>query len=138
MTQQLSSQQPKLRQGLETKLGFPLPPEIHQFTPIGNRILVRRSEREEKTESGLHIPDNAQQPSSDGVVVKVGHLVGTANQDLGWASVPEGDLVGKHVVFGQFSGSAIKFHAWDDTYGGEFLLMQVRDIWGFNTQKGKV
>ncbi len=122
---------------LEKDLGFSLPPEIHEFQPIGNRILVRRSERETETEGGIVIPDNAQQPPAEGVIVKIGHLVSTGvNSEQGYCDlpyVPEA-LVGMHIVFGQFAGTCIKFHSWDETYGGEFLLMQSRDIWGFNSK----
>ena len=122
-------------QELEAYLGFELPQEIHDFEPIGNRILVKKMDPEERTKAGILIPETSQKTGGGGVVVKVGHLVGTTNTEPGAAELPlemPGDLVGCHVVFSQFAGEQIKFNTWQNAYEGEFALMMVRDIWGFN------
>ena len=42
------------------------------FKPLNDRILVKRSDAEQKTQSGIIIPDNAQEKPMQGLVVAVG------------------------------------------------------------------
>ena len=43
-----------------------------QFTPLHDRVLVRRIEGEEKTKGGLIVPDTAKEKPSEGEVIAVG------------------------------------------------------------------
>lgn len=67
-----------------------------KFKPVGERVLVKKVEREEKTDSGIFIPDTARSDQSRAKVVAVG--------DSSETGVSEGDLV----VFARFSGMSIK------------------------------
>ena len=43
-----------------------------QFTPLHDRVLIRRIEGEEKTKGGLIVPDTAKEKPSEGEVISVG------------------------------------------------------------------
>ncbi len=43
-----------------------------QLKPLGDRVVVQPIEREEKTESGLYLPDTAKEKPQEGKVVAVG------------------------------------------------------------------
>ena len=43
-----------------------------QFTPLHDRVLVRRIEGEEKTKGGLIVPDTAKEKPSEGEIMAVG------------------------------------------------------------------
>ncbi len=67
-----------------------------KFRPIGERALVKIEEAEEKTLSGIVLPETAKNKPQTARVVAVG--------DLEDGSVGEGDLV----VFAKYSGTEIK------------------------------
>lgn len=66
-----------------------------ELKPIGDRMIVKVTEIEEKTASGLIIPDAAKEAPSEGVVVAIGSKV---------EEVSKGD----HVIFFPNSGLPIK------------------------------
>ena len=90
------------------------------FRPLGDRVLVKRVEEEEKTKGGIIIPDTAKEKPQEGEVVAVG---GGAIKDDG--SVRPLDLkVGDRILFGKWSGTEV-------TLGGdELLIMKESDILG--------
>lgn len=67
-----------------------------KFKPIGERVLVRPIEQEEKTASGIVLPDTAKQKPQTARVVAVGD-----SEEVG---VSEGEVV----VYAKFSGTNIK------------------------------
>ena len=67
-----------------------------QFTPLHDRVVVKRVEGEEKTKGGLIIPDNAKEKPSEGEVIAVGE---GARKD-------SGDLIPMTVKAGTASSSA--------------------------------
>ena len=81
------------------------------FKPLGLRVLVERVEEENKTASGIIIPDNATQKPSQGEVVAVSK------------DVSEIKLSDK-VIFGQFSGNEVSIEA------VKYLVLDVEDIFG--------
>jgi len=92
-----------------------------KFKPLGDRVLVKRSEEsDEKTASGLIIPDTAKEKPQKGKVVSVGQ--GNLKEDGTRTplEVKEGDVI----LFGKYSGNEIKLD------GEEFLIMHESDILG--------
>ncbi len=86
--------------------------------PLHDRVIVRRTEEEKTTASGLIIPDSATEKPSQGEVLAAGKGKTT---DSG--TVVELDVkVGDTVVFGQFAGTEIK------SDGETLLIMREDDI----------
>jgi len=90
------------------------------FTPLHDRVLVRRIEGEEKTAGGLIIPDSAKEKPAEGEVIAVG--AGARNED-GERIKPDVN-VGDRILFGKWSGTEIKLD------GQELLIMKESDILG--------
>lgn len=87
--------------------------------PLEDRVLVTVDDAEEKTSSGLVIPDTAKDKPQQGTVVKVGP---------GKRSDQTGDLVpldveeGQTVLFSKYGGTEVKVD------GQEFLILSARDV----------
>ncbi len=90
------------------------------FTPLHDRVLVRRVESEEKTAGGLIIPDSAKEKPAEGEVVAVGAGV---RDDKG-ARVELDVKAGDRVLFGKWSGTEVTVD------GQELLIMKESDILG--------
>jgi chaperonin GroES len=91
-----------------------------QFTPLHDRVLVKRIEGEEKTKGGLIIPDTAKEKPSEGEVVSVGE---GARKDSGELIAPV-VKAGDRVLFGKWSGTEVKID------GEDLLIMKESDILG--------
>lgn len=81
------------------------------FQPLGNRVLVERTEDAKTTASGIIIPDNAKEKPSQGKIAAVGGDVEVIS-------------VGDTVVFGKYSGNDITLD------GTDYLIMEADDIFG--------
>lgn len=90
------------------------------FTPLHDRVLVRRLEGEEKTAGGLIIPDTAKEKPSEGEVISVG---AGARDDDGERIAPD-VKAGDKILFGKWSGTEIKLN------GEDLLIMKESDIMG--------
>jgi chaperonin GroES len=91
-----------------------------QFTPLHDRVLVRRIEGEEKTKGGLIIPDTAKEKPSEGEVIAVGE---GARKDSG-ELIPPAVKAGDRILFGKWSGTEVKID------GEDLLIMKESDILG--------
>ncbi len=91
-----------------------------KFRPLHDRVLVKRIESEEKTKSGIIIPDTAKEKPQEGEVVAVGTGLRKEDGSLIALDVKAGD----RVLFGKWSGTEIKID------GDEFLVMKESDIMG--------
>ena len=80
--------------------------------PLNDRVLVKRLESEERTASGLYIPDTAKEKPSKGEVVAVGP----------GKLVPMAVKVGDMVLFNKYAGTEVKID------GAEHLVMREDDI----------
>ena len=88
--------------------------------PLEDRIVVRSSEAESTTASGLVIPDTAQEKPQQGEVIAVGPGRRSDAGDL----VPMDIAVGDTVVYSKYGGTEI-------TVGGEdLLILNARDVLG--------
>ena len=90
------------------------------FTPLHDRVLVRRIESEEKTKGGLIIPDSAKEKPSEGEVVACGPGARKDSGELIEMAVKAGD----RVLFGKWSGTEVTID------GEELLIMKESDILG--------
>ena len=63
------------------------------FTPLHDRVLIRRVESEEKTKGGLIIPDSAKEKPQEGEVVACGEGARKESGDLIPMSVKAGDKI---------------------------------------------
>ncbi len=91
-----------------------------KFNPLHDRVLVRRTESDEKTKGGLIIPDSAKEKPQEGVVVSVGKGARDENGKRVELDVKEGD----RILFGKWSGSEVKID------GQDLLIMKESDILG--------
>ena len=91
-----------------------------KFTPLHDRVLVRRIEGDEKTAGGLIIPDNAKEKPSEGEVISVG--AGARDDDGERVSMDVS--AGDKILFGKWSGTEIKLD------GEDLLIMIESDILG--------
>ncbi|MEM9046808.1 MAG: co-chaperone GroES [Pseudomonadota bacterium] len=90
------------------------------FTPLHDRVLVRRLESDEKTSGGLIIPDSAKEKPSEGEVVAVGAGAKDDSGDRIAMDVKAGDKI----LFGKWSGTDVKID------GEDLLIMKESDILG--------
>jgi len=86
--------------------------------PLHDRVIVERLDNERKTASGIVIPDNAAEKPDQGVIVAVGN--GKIGDD--GKLRPIGVKVGDKVLFGKYSGQAVKVD------GKELLVMREEDL----------
>ena len=91
-----------------------------QFTPLHDRVLVRRIQGEEKTKGGLIIPDNAKEKPAEGEIIAVGD---GARKDSGELIAPV-VKAGDRILFGKWSGTEVTLD------GEELLIMKESDILG--------
>ena len=96
-----------------------------KFRPLHDRVVVKRLDGEEKTASGIIIPDTAKEKPQEGEVIAVGP--GARNEDGKLA--PMDVKVGDVVLFGKWSGTEVKID------GKEYSIMKEADIMGIS--KGK-
>jgi len=90
------------------------------FTPLHDRVLVRRIDGDEKTAGGLIIPDNVKEKPQEGEVISVG---AGAKDDAG-ARIAMDVKAGDKILFGKWSGTEIKID------GEELMIMKESDILG--------
>ena len=86
-----------------------------KIKPLADRVLVEPSAAEEKTSSGIIIPDTAKEKPQKGKIISVGN--GTKDEKL---TVKVGDTV----LYGKYSGTEINIE------GTDYLIMKESDIFG--------
>ncbi len=94
-----------------------------QFTPLHDRVVVRRIEGEEKTKGGLIIPDTAKEKPSEGEVIAVGEGARKDSGELIAMTVKAGD----RILFGKWSGTEVRIE------GEDLLIMKESDVLGIIT-----
>jgi len=92
-----------------------------KFVPLGDRVLVKRTDEEETSEGGIVLPGSAAEKPSQGEVLAVGPGKTLDNGEVQAVAVKAGDMV----VFGQYSGSnTVKVD------GEELVVLNENDILG--------
>ena len=92
-----------------------------KFVPLGDRVLVKRTDEEETSEGGIVLPGSAAEKPSQGEVLAVGPGKTLDNGEVQAVAVKTGDVV----VFGQYAGSnTVKVD------GEELVVLNENDILG--------
>src|ERR1700737_3073222 len=94
-----------------------------KFTPLHDRILVRREDEAGTTRGGLIIPDSAKDKPQEGEVISVG--TGKTNDEGKWFSLAV--KPGDRILFGKYSGTEIKID------GEDLLIMKEEEVLGVVT-----
>jgi len=74
-----------------------------KIKPLGDRVLIKPVEKEEKTKSGIYLPDSAKEERQEGEVIAVG--TGKIREGK---KVELDVKVGDKVIYGKYSGEEIK------------------------------
>lgn len=85
--------------------------------PLGDKILIKRDEKTEKTESGLYLPEAAKEAPKTGIVQAVGQ--GRYNSETG-TYTPFSVKKGDRVLFTSYAGTEVKI-------GNEEMLLMKED-----------
>jgi chaperonin GroES len=93
---------------------------MKSIRPLGDRILVKRIQEEEKTKGGIIIPDTAKEKPQEGMVVAVGKGKVTEEGKVIPPDVKKGD----RILFGKYSGTEVKIE------GEEHLILREDEIVG--------
>ena len=88
--------------------------------PLEDRIVVKASEEESTTASGIVIPDTAKERPQEGQVI----AVGTGKVTEAGKKIPLDVKAGDRILFGKYSGSEVKLD------GQEYLTMREEDVLG--------
>ena len=91
-----------------------------KFTPLHDRILVRRVDEADTTRGGIIIPDSAKDKPQEGEVISVGKGKISEEGKVRPLDVKEGD----RILFGKYSGTEIKID------GEDFIIMREEEVLG--------
>lgn len=86
--------------------------------PLGDRVVVKALEQEERTRGGIVLPDTAKEKPQQGEVLAVGSGAVLENGERRPLEVKAGD----RVIFSRYAGTEIKLE------GEEVLILSERDI----------
>jgi chaperonin GroES len=86
--------------------------------PLGDRVVIKPSPKEEVTKSGLVIPDTAKEKPQEGIVL----AIGPGKLDEDGKRLPMDVKVGDKVLYAKYAGTEIKLE------GEEHLIVKESDI----------
>ncbi|MFD3449953.1 co-chaperone GroES [Microbacteriaceae bacterium 4G12] len=86
--------------------------------PLGDRVVIELIQAEEKTASGIVLPDTAKEKPQEGKVVAVGTGRVLENGERVAVEVAVGD----RIIFSKYSGTEVKYE------GAEYLVLRESDI----------
>jgi chaperonin GroES len=89
-----------------------------KLQPLGDRVLVKPMAKEEKTKSGIYLPDTAKEKPQEGEVV----AVGPGKFDEAGKRIPMDVKVGDTVIYAKYGGTEFKV---DDV---EMMILRESDI----------
>ncbi len=89
-----------------------------RLRPLGSRVVVRPLQSEEKTPSGIIIPDTAKEKPKRGEVI----AVGSGKRLKNGKTVPLDVMVGDKVIFSEYAGDEVEVN------GEKYLIMDESDI----------
>ena len=89
-----------------------------KFVPLGERVVVKPSERDETTTSGLILPDTAKEKPQEGEIVAVGP--GRYNDD--GKRIPMDIKAGDKIIYSKFAGTEYK------DGDQEYLILRESDV----------
>jgi chaperonin GroES len=88
------------------------------YRPLGDRLLVRPKESEEKTKSGIVLPDSAKEKPQEGSVIATGDGARDENGKKIPMEVKKGDVV----LYSKYAGTEVKID------GKEHLIIKESDV----------
>ena len=91
-----------------------------KLRPLQDRVIVKQSEAEEKTKSGILLPDAAKEKPTKGKVV----AVGPGKLDDNGKRHPVGVKVGESVYYGKYSGTDVEVN------NEKFVILREQDVLG--------
>ncbi len=91
-----------------------------KIKPLGDRVIVKPKEAEEKTKGGIILPDTAKEKPVEGTIVAAGAGKVTDDGKTIALLVKVGDVV----LYGKYSGTEVKID------GEDYLIMRESDIYG--------
>jgi chaperonin GroES len=89
-----------------------------KLRPLGDRVVIKRVEQEEKTKGGIIIPDTAKEKPVEAEVIAVGPGKALKDGKIRPVEVKQGD----RVLIGKWSGTEIKLE------GAEHVIVREEDI----------
>ena len=89
-----------------------------KLRPLGDRVVIKRAEQEEKTKGGIIIPDSAKEKPVEAEVIAVGPGKALKDGKIRPLEVKQGD----RVLIGKWSGTEIKLD------GAEHVVVREEDI----------
>jgi chaperonin GroES len=89
-----------------------------KLQPLGDRVLVKPIEKEEKTKSGIYLPDTAKEKPQEGEII----AVGPGKYDETGKRIPMDLKVGDRVIYAKYGGTEIKVE--DE----ELMILRESDI----------
>ena len=91
-----------------------------KLRPLADRVIVKQSEAEEKTKSGILLPDTAKEKPTKGKVV----AVGPGKLDDKGKPMELGIRAGDTVYYGKYSGTDVEVD------GDKFVILREADVLG--------
>ena len=91
-----------------------------KLKPLQDRVIVKQSEAEEKTKSGILLPDTAKEKPTKGKVI----AVGPGKLDDKGRPMEIGLRVGETVYYGKYSGTDVEIS------GEKFVILRESDVLG--------
>ena len=91
-----------------------------KLKPLQDRVIVKQSEAEEKTKSGILLPDTAKEKPTKGKVI----AVGPGKLDDKGRPMEIGLRVGETVYYGKYSGTDVEIN------GEKFVILRESDVLG--------
>ena len=89
-----------------------------KLKPLGDRVIVKQEPEEEKTKSGIVLPESAKEKPQEGTVIAVGEgRVLDSGQ-----KVPVAVKVGDKIIYSKYGGTEVKID------GEEYIILGERDI----------
>lgn len=89
-----------------------------KLQPLGDRVIAKPVEKEEKTKSGIYLPDTAKEKPQEGTIVAVGPGKKTEDGKI----IPLDVKVGDTVIYAKYGGTEIKVE------GEELIILRESDI----------
>jgi len=91
-----------------------------KLKPLGDRVVVKQSEAETKTKSGILLPDAAKEKPTQGKVI----AVGPGKQDDNGKRHEVAVKIGDAIYYGKYSGTDVEVN------GEKFVILRESDILG--------
>jgi chaperonin GroES len=91
-----------------------------KLKPMLDRVIVKQTEAEEKTKSGIYLPESAKEKPTKGKIIAAGPGKADDNGKVHPLNVKEGDVV----WYGKYSGTDVEVN------GEKFVILRESDILG--------